>query len=73
MKIKFKNSVAIGGKHHGAGSVADLDDQTAIAMVNQGCAILVNEETKTENRAVGVKGSDETKAPAKRGRKKKEA
>lgn len=68
MKIQITQDCGIQGEHTPAGSIVDLAENDAIAVINMGKATPVEDKEKPKDRAVGL--TTETAAPIKKRGKK---
>jgi len=69
LKIKITRDCVINGEHTPAGTVVDVPDNDAIAVINMGKATPSDGKTKTKDRAIGL--TTETAAPIKKRSRKK--
>lgn len=54
MKVEFTTSCAVGAARYKAGTVANIADSEADALINKGCALPVDVKPKTEDRSIGL-------------------
>ena len=69
LQIEITQDCAINGEHTPAGTVVDLSDNDALAVINMGKATPYEGKAKSKDRSVGL--TTETAAPLKKRSRKK--